>query len=502
MGFKADTSFLRFLTMGAVGVRATIDHLRTRGFEPIELERYSTSNKIWATKIKRLRLPDLLCLKTGVRIEVRAKSELKIRMSDAPNNPERRWDAGLRPQDLIAFVVCEDVKGLHRAQGDPTFFRVSDMSESVSETRLGSPKSASDGAERDREWLSTVPKQDGIVLEVTPELVRTQLASGRRQTYQLRSKNAYVGPGSAFHGGLTIIASVVQCPVDMDALLTERWNPEALLGAPEPIDRYTAAKALAHGDNGTRARDLLELCMVDEEESRVKLEMAASAAHLGSNLGLESVVNTIWDVEKGDLRMEAVLILAEVGSVEAARELLRVAESEDFRGDELREAAVWCLGKAGTKSYSNLLGFISDGEDSVAMHAIAAFGADLPGDVVDVLVKQLQTSRDRDCAAASAVLRLAASRQVAEALVGAITRTEGASPWLVATLGRLPTPLVLETLGHPTQRAGATRVMEANQRRREITLQLQPLQVLSEDRNWLESDEASQDMRFLVLQDL
>ena len=57
MGFKADTSFLRFLSMGAVGVHRTMDRLRDRGFELIELERYSGSNKIWTTKVKRLSRP-------------------------------------------------------------------------------------------------------------------------------------------------------------------------------------------------------------------------------------------------------------------------------------------------------------------------------------------------------------------------------------------------------------------------------------------------------------
>ena len=79
MGFKVDSSFLRFLTMGARGVHRVSDELRSFGFEPIELERYCGSNKIWATKVKRLRLPDLLCVKTGLRLEVRAKSDLKIR---------------------------------------------------------------------------------------------------------------------------------------------------------------------------------------------------------------------------------------------------------------------------------------------------------------------------------------------------------------------------------------------------------------------------------------
>ena len=68
-------------------------------------------NKIWATKIKRLRIPDLICLKCGRRIESRAKSKLEIKMSDNEKNPDRRWDAGLRDEDLIAFIKCRAHNG-------------------------------------------------------------------------------------------------------------------------------------------------------------------------------------------------------------------------------------------------------------------------------------------------------------------------------------------------------------------------------------------------------
>lgn len=80
--FKSEASFLEKITMGAIGAQKVIELLNANGHNVIELERYSTSNKIWATKIKRLRLPDLICLKCGRRIESRAKSKLGIIMSD------------------------------------------------------------------------------------------------------------------------------------------------------------------------------------------------------------------------------------------------------------------------------------------------------------------------------------------------------------------------------------------------------------------------------------
>ena len=56
MNFKADWSFLEKISMGAVSSKQVVKLLNDAGHDVIELERYSTSNKIWATKIKRLRM--------------------------------------------------------------------------------------------------------------------------------------------------------------------------------------------------------------------------------------------------------------------------------------------------------------------------------------------------------------------------------------------------------------------------------------------------------------
>ena len=181
MAFKADTSFLRFLTMGTIGARQTMAQMRDAGFEPIELERYSTSNKIWSTKVKRLRLPDLLCVRTGIRVEVRAKSDLKIRMSDALANPLRRWHTGLRDIDLSAFIATFDRDGTIFPADEAVFFTVADLCATEGETELGTPKAQSEGAERDRTWPSTVPKRSGVVDYVDAEKLRVVMdADGQR----------------------------------------------------------------------------------------------------------------------------------------------------------------------------------------------------------------------------------------------------------------------------------------------------------------------------------
>jgi hypothetical protein len=232
VGFKTDASFLKYLTMGAAGVRSTLKAMSDAGFQPIELERYCTSNKIWSTKVKRLRLPDILCVRTGMRIEVRAKSDLKIRMSDAPDNPDRRWDVGLRDNDLVAFVACGTDDDCVSVLGPPVFFTAADLRSSVNSTKLGPPKSASEGAERDREWPSTVPTEDGEVLDVTDDKVSTLLSSGRRQTYRLKEKIPYVDIGDKFIGGASIIAGTIPRLAILKKYRFLRWDIRKALAKP------------------------------------------------------------------------------------------------------------------------------------------------------------------------------------------------------------------------------------------------------------------------------
>ena len=199
MGFKADASFLKFLTMGAVGVQQVVKQLRDLGFQPIELERYCASNKIWTTKVKRLRLPDLLCIKTGLRIEAKGKSDLTVKMSHAEHNPDRSWDAGLNPQDLIAFIKCYTEDTICAAES-ALFFEVGDLQANIHSAKLGPPKSASEGAERDLTWPCIVAKKDGEVLDVDPinGKIKTKPDEGRNYTYTLRGKTPYVAAGDRF----------------------------------------------------------------------------------------------------------------------------------------------------------------------------------------------------------------------------------------------------------------------------------------------------------------
>ena len=493
MGFKSDTSFLRFLSMGAVGVHRTIDQLRARSFEPIELERYCGSNKIWTTKVKRLRLPDLLCVKTGLRVEVRAKTDLKIRMSDTPANPGRAWDAGLRDDDIVALITCVDTEASPEPAADSVYFTVRALRASVGQSRLGPPKSASEGAERDRTWPATVPTRDGTVLQVTGERLIVQMnadaeRSARRQTYTLRGKSVYVSPGETFKAQTTILAGVPPALADLSAYLPHLYAPLDDLHADTDVDRYAAVKALRfRNDPRDQVIPALEDLIRRETEERVALEAAGSAAALGSEFGQEQIARFVWDNDdRPELRMEAVFILTELGHSPFTREQLNlIAAAPRFGGDELRQAAVWALGKAGLKCYEDLLPFIDDADENLAFHAIVAFSTDTPRPVIDRLVQDLKTNDPRRAPAASEALRIIASNDVLQALVAAANAELPVADWILATLGRLPPNQVRAALkGSP------------------LLDQIAPMLLTAQGANWLASEDMGADIAFLLKQNL
>jgi len=105
--FKTDESFLEKISIGAIGTLQVFTALKNLGHHPIELERGSMNYKIWKRiKIKRIRVPDILCIDNGIRIESRAKTNLEITMSHSLSDPERGWDFGMKDDDHVALVVC------------------------------------------------------------------------------------------------------------------------------------------------------------------------------------------------------------------------------------------------------------------------------------------------------------------------------------------------------------------------------------------------------------
>ena len=473
--------------MGALGVRQTISQLEALGFQPIVLERYCDSNKIWTTKLKRLRLPDLLCIRTGLRVEVKAKTVLQIKMSDSPTNADRTWDAGLRDDDVVAFIAIVQEGTDQRAANEASFFTVRALRDSVAESRLGAAKSASEGAERDRTWPAIIPSADGIVRAFTAEKLKVELdregGGLRKQTYTLKGKSVYVREGDRFKGEISFLAGMPREMADLNRFLNLQYDPLADLHAPNAIDRYAAVKALPYREDlRDRAVAALEAVLQREREERVLLEAAGSAATLGSELGQERIGAILWGDGRNDFRMEAVLILTELGSPFARAELVAVAADENFGENEIRQAAIWGLGKAGLRAYNKLLPFIDHEDENLAVHAIVAFGSDTPELVIRALAQELVAGNPRRAAAASEVLRQIGNEMVLRVLVE--TAASG-SDWVLATLGRLPADIVRPALADT-----------------ELMQKVSPLLLLGEEGNWLATQESLMDIAFLTKQNL
>lgn len=169
--FKSDESFLEKLAIGAIGTKKVRQGLGQQSHQPIELERGSASFKIWkAIKIKRIRVPDILCVKCGTRVESRAKTQLEISMSHSVSDPERGWDANLADEDYVALVRCERI-------GDrPIDWRAGDLVQYLSVKELHKayarkqvvvqkPKGAQEGFELRLAWPSAIASSDGKILE-------------------------------------------------------------------------------------------------------------------------------------------------------------------------------------------------------------------------------------------------------------------------------------------------------------------------------------------------
>jgi hypothetical protein len=377
VGFKSDREFLRNVSIGAVGTQKVAALLNAGGFRTIELERYCTCNKIWATKIKRLRVPDLLCLKTGIRIECRAKSVLKLTMSHAVNNAERAWDKGLRDEDLVAFIQCTPQDDGWRPADRVNLFLVGDMRRRAHLAGLGRVKAASEGSEIQLTWPATVPTAAGRIEAVTPERISAVLNSGRRQTYQLRRKeltlSAHAKPGETFEPRDTIIASVMPMLVEPVVPVQAQYDFVADLDSNDKGAVYAAVKALGFLPKLAKgASRRLESIAKDSEDIRVRLEASASLARLGNDAGWQSLAAVARDSgAMPEHRMEVALIVGELPSEDAANLLDELADTSG-NPTELRAAAVWSLAAMPAGRAQSVLSYVDDDDEMTAVHAIVA----------------------------------------------------------------------------------------------------------------------------------
>ncbi|WP_327087922.1 hypothetical protein OIE66_37255 [Nonomuraea sp. NBC_01738] len=411
MGFKEDADFARFLTMGAYGTAAVKADLEQRGHEVIELERYAMANKVWAVKVKRLRIPDLLCVKCGRRCESKSKTKLEIKLSHS-GTPGREWSAGgMRDGDVFAFLRVVVESDTPPMIGKPLYVTRAALQEAIASVKEGVRKSISAGSEADVTWPSWVPGMSGTLNFIAPidpdGNIFYEKSKGGKGVYRNGSKWAdahlYLEPGDSFEGGFTFVAGCVapadvSCPGDV-------WDWRVALTSDDDGDRYAAVKS-CYFRSPEECESLLSSVAVGEEEDwRIALEAAGvlSLSNPGRWVALltDSATDITLTVEQ---QMEAVLILSELPSVEAAEGLWRAASVHEGRSEDIRAAAVWGLGLGAAPWPEKVAEFLDDRSDRVALHAAAALPEVLPAGVLNQLTDWLATGSERQAAVAAGVL--------------------------------------------------------------------------------------------------
>ncbi|MCC6425611.1 MAG: hypothetical protein IT435_02200 [Phycisphaerales bacterium] len=433
MAFKDDASFLHFVTMGALGTRVGWAGLEQAGHRIVELERYCCSNKIWATKVKRLRLPDLLCLRCGRRFEVRTKTSLEIKMSHSPTNPDRVWDAGMRDNDVAVFLRCRDEPKLAVAN-TLNCFEVSQLRATQPLARLGPPKSASEGAERDLTWPSWVPSASGRITAIEANGAGTRLtvsyANGRQYTYRANGKHVYGQVGTTFVGEEQILASVVPSQADVRCA-GDTWTP-IISAEASPAEIFTALKGLTYrlADGST---DQIR-AMLDHADPRIRLEAAAALARRDEAAGLAALSDALNGTgDSTPWALEAAFILAEVHTPNAIASLQVGARSAPH--PEARSACLWGL-RGDTASLATSLQAATDADESVAIHA-AIVGATqiLNGESTTLAIAHLEGDPKRAAVAMEALAR--AQSPSYDLVLAAASAAGAAGNWAFTALSRM-----------------------------------------------------------------
>jgi hypothetical protein len=404
--YKTDVSFLEKISMGATGAHRIFEDLHEQGHTPIELERGSMSFKIWKTiKIKRIRVPDILCIDCRRRVESRAKTKLEISMSHSFSDPERGWDYGVEDNDFIALVVC-------RRSGDrPVDWKADNLVQyvSVKDLRVAQnvglvvgiqPKGVQEGFEARMTWPASIASSAGVVTQVTEERLQYRRHSDNRIITLKLSKQGFsldplVCEGDAVAAN-QVLASVVPAVHSFPCEKTASEQDYVLqLLSSSLSDRYAASKALSYFDSTETVEALAHKVVDSKDHIYVRLEAAAGLARHGDGRGIAFIGKCLSD-QYLENRLEAVIVLGEVGTQSASRILVDTLCNED-QHPEIRAGAAWALGELRDKSALDALiaSFINveEGVRVEAARALAKLATESTQEIVEEFARSESSIR-------------------------------------------------------------------------------------------------------------
>jgi len=357
--FKSDISFLEKISMGAVGTVTVLNDLKEKGHLPIELERGSTSFKIWKNiKIKRIRVPDILCLDCGKSVECRTKTKPEISMSHSRADPERGWDYGLDDSDRVAFVVCKkksDRPVDWAPVGPVQYVLTGDLRRSQKDGRavLTRPKGAEEGFEIRMIWPAAIASSAGVISAVGDSRLQYKRGNDNRTiTLGLLKKGKTMSPLVGVGDDVLenqILVSVV--PVNREFSCDKGASIDhylKLLSSSSISNRYTATKALGFFDSPKVTAALAERMDDSGEHVYVRLEAAAGLARQGNRNGYRFMEKQLND-DYLQNRLETVIVLGEIDRVSSCKMLINTLLDGD-QHPEIRAGAAWSLGELRNKT--------------------------------------------------------------------------------------------------------------------------------------------------------
>ncbi|MCL6442273.1 MAG: HEAT repeat domain-containing protein [Alicyclobacillus sp.] len=463
LSLKVDSSFFQKISLGAIGVRSVREDMDRLGHRMVELERGSSDTKLWKeVKRKRVRIPDLICLDCGLRIESRAKSNYEISMSHSYADQERAWDFGMVDSDIVAFPVCkmksesnwsvgrlrDDISYWHErtwtSWARPTYinyFRVSDFRRV--NPASSSTKGVTEGSETSIQWRAIFSTMTGVVESVENGKIRIRSFSGRRYTWQnKRSIPVTVEEGQEVTEGQVIACEVpiipkeeLICPRTIDSNSISK-----LLRSRERTQRFAGVK-LARLRKDHIHRDFINEIVNDtEEDIYVRLE---GIAYLVSVCGEPADIFRAYLTDKIDdqVRLETVITLSEVGTENVVHLLSEILD-DPASPSYLRSASAWALSRIGTDSaLKKLVKAFADISEDIKQEALG--GIVSIGDRALALLTNTIVDSNNDIAAGSAeaLRQLAQLAPLPESTIKDLSRflrMERVPNWVVWLLGHLP----------------------------------------------------------------
>lgn len=474
--FKPDSSFFRKIAMGAVGTRAVARHLDSLGHRMVELERGSTDTRLWKeVKRKRVRVPDLVCLRCGVRVECRAKDKPKLSMSHGLSEDTRAWDFGMIDEDWVAFPVCapntEDYWHRGRLLGQSSYWHERNyvgwnvdghINYFPVEAFRRAPhvrtatKGATEGSETTITWAATFATKPSTVEQVSGQRLTIRGSQGgRRHTRTVDSgQTIHVSTGVRVNPNQVLASSVIpvlprdlQCPRSLTQDQIER-----LLLSRERTQRFTGTKLARHLQMSDLADSIQGILLDPEEDVYVRLEAACYLAAV-NGLSVRSLFGPFYAGQNEQTQLEAVIATGEAGTPDAVEVLCEFLDSPDY-AYFLRSAAAWSLSQIGSEDCERrLIGAFCDFDPAIreeALEGIVNLGASAFPRLLEGLTRE-----DNDIAAGCAEALRQQCAMTGDLLDRVMTGLDVDAPslWTVWLLGNLPRDFVSARIAEYQERS-------------------------------------------------